>query len=118
MNTLCKIRGIYRSIYEFEQQLEVQYNLSINECMLLCSLMDEHLLSASQIASTIGLSSSNTSKTIKSVEQKGLIDRVVGQQDRRQMHFTLTSYGRKTIESVKSQPFELPPLLQKILDIV
>lgn len=40
MEALCKIRDIYRAIAEFEGQFVQQYDLSLNEGMLLCTLLD------------------------------------------------------------------------------
>lgn len=40
MEDLCKIRDVYRAIAEFETQFIQQYNLSLNEGMLLCALLD------------------------------------------------------------------------------
>ena len=37
MEDLCKIRDVYRAIAEFETQFMQQYNLSLNEGMLLCT---------------------------------------------------------------------------------
>ena len=39
MEVLCKIRDIYRAIAEFEAQFEQAYGLSLNEGMLLCTLL-------------------------------------------------------------------------------
>ena len=36
METLCKIRDVYRAIAEFEVQFTQMYDLSLNEGMLLC----------------------------------------------------------------------------------
>ncbi|MEG0558932.1 MAG: MarR family transcriptional regulator [Muribaculaceae bacterium] len=115
METLCKIRDIYRSIYEFEHQFEKEYNLSLNEGMLLCSLLNEGLLSSGQIADALALSASNTSKIIKSVEIKGLIQRVLGQNDKRQMYFSLTPNGKATIQKIKATKLEIPKILATII---
>lgn len=40
MEDLCKIRDVYRAIAEFETQFMQQYNLSLNEGMLLCTLLN------------------------------------------------------------------------------
>lgn len=38
MDSLCKIRDIYRAIATFEAEFEKHYNLTLNEGMLLCTL--------------------------------------------------------------------------------
>ena len=37
METLCRIRDIYRAISEFEVQFMQEFDLSLNEGMLLCA---------------------------------------------------------------------------------
>ena len=78
MDTLCKIRDIYRAIAEFEVQFMQLYDLSLNEGMLLCTLLNRPKLTSSEIAEALGLSASNTSKVIRSVEDKKLITRLIG----------------------------------------
>ena len=117
METLCKIRDIYRAIAEFEVRFIQQYDLSLNEGMLLCTLLDRPKLTSSEIAEVLGLSASNTSKVIRSVEDKKLVTRLIGKEDKRQMHFTLTSEGRSRITAIKNAVFQLPDLLQKAVEL-
>ncbi|MDF9830773.1 winged helix DNA-binding protein [Parabacteroides sp. PF5-6] len=114
VSTLCQIRDVYRAIYEFELNFQQQYGLGLNEGMLLCSLNDRKY-SSNELAGVLGLSNSNTSKVIKSVENKKLIKRIVGKDDKRQMYFTLTEQGRKKLESIKCAEFTLPETLQDVV---
>ena len=82
MEDLCKIRDVYRAIAEFETQFIQQYNLSLNEGMLLCALLDNPRLTSGEIAEALGLTHSNTSKLIRSVEEKKLIARIIGKVDK------------------------------------
>lgn len=118
METLCKIRDVYRAIAEFEVQFMQLYDLSLNEGMLLCTLLNRPKLASSEIAEALGLSASNTSKVIRSVEDKKLITRLIGKEDKRQMHFTLTSEGKSKISDIKDATFEMPGLLQQVVNIV
>lgn len=77
METLCRIRDIYRAIAEFEVKFMQEFDLSLNEGMLLCTLLNTPKLTSSEIAEALGLSASNTSKVIRSVEDKKLITRLV-----------------------------------------
>lgn len=104
---LCRIRDIYRSINEFESQFQKLYNISLNEGMLLCTLEDSSL-SSSDLAKNLSLSNSNTSKVIKSAEQKDLVSRNLGQQDKRQMYFCLTEKGKELIKKIKCSELEVP----------
>lgn len=115
MHTLCKIRDIYRSIAEFEARFEAKYNLCFNEAMLLCSLSKSEPLSSGEIAHALGLSTSNTSKIIGSVERKGFIERGLGKEDKRQMYFSLTSKGRKCLKEVDGGDIEIPENLRMLL---
>lgn len=117
METLCKIRDIYRSIAEFEVQFMQMYDLSLNEGMLLCTLLNSPKLTSSEIAEALGLSASNTSKVIRSVEDKKLISRLIGKEDKRQMRFSLTAEGKNRITDIKNATFEMPDLLQKAVGI-
>ena len=74
METLCKIRDLYRAIAEFETRFEKAHHLCLNEGMLLCCLSRKKRLSSGEIAEQLGLSNSNTSKVIRSVEDKGYIE--------------------------------------------
>ena len=118
METLCKIRDVYRAISEFEVQFILLYDLSLNEGMLLCTLLNCPKLTSSEIAEALGLSASNTSKVIRSVEDKKLITRLIGKEDKRQMHFTLTSEGQNKITDIKDVAFEIPELLKKVVNTV
>lgn len=118
METLCKIRDIYRAIAEFEMQFTQRYDLSLNEGMLLCTLLNRPKLASSEIAEALGLSASNTSKVIRSVEDKKLVTRLIGKEDKRQMHFALTSEGKSRITDIKNAVFEMPDLLQRAVSLV
>ena len=64
----------------------------------------------------MNLTCSNTSKVIRSVEDKGLIERVLGEKDRRQMYFILTDEGRRKLEEIENEQIEIPELLQSIVN--
>ena len=113
METLCRIRDIYRAIAEFEVKFMQEFDLSLNEGMLLCTLLNTPKLTSSEIA--LGLSASNASKIIRSVEEKKLITRLVGKADKRQMHFALTPEGKNRITVIKNSTPEIPALLQEIV---
>ena len=118
METLCKIRDVYRAIAEFEVQFTQMYDLSLNEGMLLCTLLNPPKLTSSEIAEALGLSASNTSKVIRSVEGKKLITRLIGKEDKRQMRFSLTTEGKNRISDIKNATFELSELLQQVVSLV
>ncbi len=110
-NKLCKIREVYRIIQEFEQEFDKKYNMSLNEGMLLCILSKVGTASSGHLAKELGLTCSNTSKVIKSVEKKGFIKRVLGKEDKRQMYFTLSQSGAMQIEMIKNSDLKIPGAL-------
>ncbi len=112
--TLCAIRDMYRSICEFEVKFQQAYNLSLNEGMLLCSL-DTEKLTAGKLAELLGLSLSNTSKIIKSAEQKKFIKRTMGDSDKRQFFFTLTIEGKKRLDTMKNERMDIPEKLRTLV---
>lgn len=113
MKTLCTIRDIYRSIRDFESLFQRKYDLCLNEGMLLCSLRNQ-TLSSSELADVLGLSNSNTSKVIKSVEDKELIERILGKEDKRQMYFQLTGTGKKKLAEIKKAECQINDLIDRI----
>lgn len=112
---LCKIRDLQRAVYQFELQFEKLYGISLNEGMALCSLSKTPSLSSGELGELLGLSSSNTSKVICSVEKKGYVERVVGTKDKRNMYFSLTDSGRDILRSIGDGTIEVPPTLETLL---
>ena len=115
VKAILSIRDIYRAIAEFEVKFMQEFDLSLNEGMLLCTLLNTPKLTSSEIAEALGLSASNASKIIRSVEEKKLITRLVGKADKRQMHFALTPEGKNRITVIKNNTPEIPALLQEIV---
>lgn len=115
MNNLCAIRDVCRALSEFENKFQQRHSLCMNEGMVLCCLKSGSL-SSGEIAEMMNLTCSNTSKVIRSVEDKGLIERVLGEKDRRQMYFILTDEGRRKLEEIDNEQIEIPELLQPIVN--
>ncbi len=115
MDTLCKIRDLYRAIALFEARFEKTHHLCLNEGMLLCCLSRYERLSSGEIAEQLNLTHSNTSKVIRTVEDKGYIERNLGSNDRRQMYFSLTAEGRKVLAEMECCKIEIPDLLKSVL---
>lgn len=116
MEKLCKIRDIQRAVNQFEQGFEKRYGICLNEGMALCSLLKAGSLTSGEIGELLGLSSSNASKVIKSIENKRLVERMTGEKDKRQMYFSLTPDGKKRISSLQCEAIEIAPLLKEMLE--
>lgn len=113
MKPLCSLRDIFRSIRDFEEAFQQEHDLCLNEGMLLCSLKD-CMLKSTDLAERLGLTPSNTSKVIKSVETKGYIERILGKEDKRQMFFTLTNEGQAKLAVIKKEEENILKLLDTI----
>lgn len=115
MESFCKIRDIYRAITEFETRFEKRYGLGLNEGSLLCALRDVPRLSSGEIARQLGITQSNASKVIRSAEKKGFIQRSLGNDDKRQMYFSLSAEGRDCLGRLQCCDIEIPEVLKRIM---
>jgi DNA-binding MarR family transcriptional regulator len=82
--------------------------------MVICSLK-EGKLSSGEIAKKINLTCSNTSKVIRSVEDKSFIERDMGVEDKRQMYFSLTEKGAAILSEIEAVDINLTYPLDKLV---
>lgn len=115
ISILCRIRDIQRSIITFETFFSKEYGISLNEGMLLCSLLKMNSLSSGELSQLLGLTLSNTSKVILATENKGLIHRILGTSDKRQMYFSLTQKGKDLIANIQCQKIDIPDVLKELV---
>ena len=115
MDKLCKIRDLQRAVHQFEANLERLHGICLNEGMTLCSLSKADKLSCGELSDLLGLTPSNTSKVLRSVEEKGFVRRELGITDKRQMYFSLTDQGRRLLASIDCRQIETPDLLTSLL---
>lgn len=114
MKNLCKIRDIQRMITIYESGFEKKFSICLNEGMALCSLKDSDNLTPGELSDMLGLTSSNMSKVLSSVEKKGYVVRVVGDKDRRTMCFSLTQKGKELVSSLRCEETDMTELLKII----
>lgn len=110
---LCKIRNIYRSIVDFENQLQQSLGLNMNEAMLLCLLSDGETLLSGEIAEQLGLTRSNASKVIASLEKKTLIRRQACKEDSRCQRFHITKKGCDMLNRIQCDDIKIPESLER-----
>lgn len=115
METICIMREIYKAIGTFESDFIKVHKVCINEAMVLCMLSDGKL-SATEIAEKSSMTASHASKVIRSVEEKGLVDRGLGDRDKRQMYFCLTDKGRECLAGMKCGSVPVPDVLRPIFE--
>lgn len=107
MNNLCTVKNVCRLIADYELQFQNKFGISLNEGLLLCSLR-KGKISSGEIAHELDLTCSNTSKVLRSVENKGLVERTLGEKDKRQMYFVLSKSGISMLKTMEKDEIELP----------
>lgn len=117
MEALCRIRDIFRLINDFESEFQIKYGICMNEGMLLCTLMKQGQCTSGKLAEMLGLTLSNTSKVIASVEKKGLLERKLGKEDKRQMHFVITDMGIECMEFIKNNSDDVLGIIAKVKEM-
>ncbi len=115
MEKLCKIRDLQRAVNEFESGFERLYGICLNEGMALCSLARAGRLSSGELGELLGLTLSNTSKVINSIERKELVERTMGTADKRRMFFVLTPKGRDLLAAIDCESIGVPELLGRFV---
>jgi len=114
VNCIYTLRNIYKVINQCEKEIASKYGLTLNEAIVLCSL-DGKSLCASEIAENSDLQCSQTSKILKSLEDKKLIERTLGKTDKRNMFFMLSNSGKTTLQSIKTYQPEVPEGLKALI---
>ena len=110
------MRDIFKALSGFEAQFEEIYGLTLNEAMILCALQEaREEMTSTALSSRTGMAPSHTSKVIRAVEEKGLLERSLGKTDKRLMYFKLTPDGRKKLEEVNLEKVEVPEMLKPLL---
>ena len=101
MEPICRIKEIYKTLYQFERIFSERHGLTINEAMLLCCLRDGRPRTAGTLCDFVGLSNPRVSKVITAVEGKGFLLRTISPHDRRQMLFSLSDGGYAKIRQMQ-----------------
>lgn len=115
-NCIHKMHNIFRAVVEFERALETTFGMNINELMLLCILANKESLLAGEIANEMGLTRSNASKVIASLERKGYLERRTCKHDSRCQRCSITAQGREQMEHVNCESFPPPPNLAAFIN--
>lgn len=115
MKELCAIRDVCRSITDYENKFQKEFFMCLNEGMILCCLKDKRL-SSGEIAEQINLTCSNTSKLLRSVEEKNYIERVLGEKDKRQMYFVLSKVGEKMLHEIEGRDLKITYPLSLLIE--
>lgn len=115
MKTLCKMKDIIKALTTFEERFEKTHQISLNEALLLCVLHEsEKEMTPTNLAKSTDLSTSHTSKVIRILEEKKLIQRKLGHVDRRLMYFHLTEQGDRVVAHLQIEETMIPELLSPL----
>lgn len=102
------MREIVKALSSLEAELERRYGVTLNQAMVLCCIGHERVTSTA-ISENIGLTPSNTSKLLRSMEEKSLITRTMGHDDRRCIYYSITPEGLKRLHALKTRQLPIPP---------
>lgn len=116
--SLCKVRDILRSINDFEIIFHARHGIGLNEGMLLCTIAKQGQCCSGNAAEKLGITPSNASKVIASVEKKGLVKRVLCPDDKRRMLFVLTPEGERLLATVKCNSEEVAATIENIKSLL
>lgn len=115
MKTICAMRDLFRAMGDFESAFEKVYHITLNEAMILCTLEEaKEKMTATNLSKRTDLSPSHTSKMLRILEEKELIIRTLGNEDRRQMRFHLSPAGKKRVGELALNKVEIPELIKSL----
>jgi len=110
MESICALKDIYKALYQFEKQFSDEYEITINEAMLLCCLKDGKDTTVSCICEYIGLSLPRVSKIVTSMEKKGFVRRSIAKDDHRKMLFKLSNVGKEKVQIMQQSHLDISKL--------
>lgn len=111
IRTISVMKELVIAVKSMEKELLEKCGVSFKEALALCAIGDERI-TASDIVERTGLRSSHVSKVTGVLEEQGMVERHLGQEDKRQVFFSLKQNGVECIEKIKGHTFEIPELLR------
>lgn len=113
IESVCVMRDLVKAVGELQDGMQRRFGVSLNEAMALCCI-GWGVATAGEIARNTGLAAPGASKVIRSVEEKGLVGRRCGCDDRRRMEFTLSDKGKRLLSRLKREELPLPEFLRPL----
>ena len=99
MSPFFPIRQTLRKLEQLEAGLKNQHDINLEEAIVLCCL-SQHCKCQGDVAGETGLTPTQASRILSRLESKGLVQRSIGQDDKRQMIFTISSLGLEKLQAV------------------
>lgn len=115
MNSICKLKDIYKTLHEFEASFLKQYGITVNEGIIICMLGDGPL-KVGEICADCSLSNTRLSKVLGSLETKGYVQRTIDSSDRRVVMVELTPLGVEKRSTMSEEQVCIPEALSKLLE--
>ena len=118
MKTICVMRDVFKAMARFEDAFEKVYQVSL--AMILCALQEAspNNMTATSLSKRTELTPSHASKMLRILEEKELIVRTLGEEDRRLMQFHLSQSGKKLVRQLALEKVEIPELLKPLFESV
>jgi Transcriptional regulators len=110
------IEGLERISEIFRIQLwreSLKYQLNPTQSLVLLSLQKHTRLTQKDLQNMISIDKTTLSKSLKTLEQKTLIERIVDQKDQRKKYIHLTPKGKKIAKELKDFCKIFLPVLKK-----
>lgn len=117
MESIIKLKDIYKALYSFEKQYAEANDITINEAIILSALQDNKPKAANELYDHVGLSKSRVSRILADIERKGFIVRKVGVKDKRHMLFTLSYAGNEKLKEILAQKINFSRLVEQITNL-
>lgn len=117
MKTICIMRDVLKALSVFESTFEKAYGVSLNEAMILCALLESKKeMTSTSVSKRTELSPSHTSKMLRILEEKQLIERTLSNGDKRLMFFHLSKTGSKKVKELNINKVEIPEILKPLFE--
>ncbi len=115
MLDLCTIRAILVDLKSVEEAVRNETALSLNEALCLCQ-HEKGNTDPSSLARELSLSPSRMTRILDSLVQKGYIERVTSDEDRRAVTVKMTDSGKSVSEKLHTLDTQLPEYLNDAIN--
>ena len=105
-NLLVALRKIIQAIDQHSTQLKKKFGLTGPQLIILQTVVDNELISVTQLSKIVSLSQATTTNITKRLENQGYLERNTNNTDKRKINLMVTEKGKVILEKV-------PPLLQE-----
>jgi len=105
--TIYKIREAWLNISKLYNEIALNYNASISMAFILLAIDVDEGSPVTKIAPRMGMEPNSLSRSLKNLEDKGMIKRTKDKVDKRKVYIGLTTQGKKMRELALKAVFRL-----------